>query len=390
MVAIPGPSVMPERVLAAFRLPMPNIYEGELLDVADEVFARLPAIADTAGHAFLSIGNGHSGWQMAAANTLSRGDKVLVLESGRFPAVWGLFLERSGIEVETLPATPRSPVDPEAVAARLAAGPTDEFAAVLAVHVDTAISVRNDIEAIGRSIAASGSSALFVVDCIASMACDEFHMDAWGVDITIAASQKGLMTPPGLGIVWANERAIERGRNADLRDGYFDWQARLEGEQIYQQFSGTPPVSHLFALREALRMIDEETLAVRWQRHRVLGDAVRSAVLTWETPGGVELMIRERGAQADCVTTVLTPHVDALTLASVCENTAGLTIGLGVMDHTGSFRIGHMGHVNPPALLGALGTIEAGLRVVGAPLGGSGVASAAEVIAEAMATHPRA
>ena len=287
MVAIPGPSVMPERVLAAFRLPMPNIYEGELLDVADEVFARLPAIADTAGHAFLSIGNGHSGWQMAAANTLSRGDKVLVLESGRFPAVWGLFLERSGIEVETLPATRRSPVDPEAVAARLAAGPTDEFAAVLAVHVDTAISVRNDIEAIGRSIAASGSSALFVVDCIASMACDEFHMDAWGVDITIAASQKGLMTPPGLGIVWANERAIERGRNADLRDGYFDWQARLEGEQIYQQFSGTPPVSHLFALREALRMIDEETLAVRWQRHRVLGDAVRSAVLTWETPGGV-------------------------------------------------------------------------------------------------------
>ncbi|MEO0495637.1 MAG: aminotransferase class V-fold PLP-dependent enzyme [Actinomycetota bacterium] len=246
MVAIPGPSVMPERVLAAFRLPMPNIYDGELLDVADEVFARLPAVADTDGRAFLTIGNGHSGWQMAAANTLSRGDKVLMLESGRFPAVWGDFLQRSGVEVETLPASaPRSAVDVAAVASRLAAGPVDEFAAVLAVHVDTAISVRNDIEAIGRAIADSGSSALFVVDCIASMACDEFHMDAWGVDITIAASQKGLMTPPGLGVVWANDRAIERGRDADLRDGYFDWHARLDGEKIYQQFSGTPPVSHL-------------------------------------------------------------------------------------------------------------------------------------------------
>lgn len=375
---------MPERVLAAMRTPMPNIYDGELIEVADEVFERLPSVACTAGRVFAGIGNGHSGWQMAAVNTLNRGDKVLILETGRFPTIWGGFLAVAGIEHEFLPAAPRSAIAPAAVAERLAAGAADEFAAVLMVHVDTAISVRNDVAAVRRAIDDSGSSALLVVDCIASLGCDEYRMDEWGVDITIAASQKGLMTPPGMALVWANERAIERGRSNDLRDGYFDWDARIEGDKLYQQFSGTPPVSHLYALREALRMIDEEGLENRWRRHRVLADAVRAAVLAWEAPGGIELMIRDQDAQADCVTTVLTGDIDAIELARVCEQQAGLTIGVGMIDRTGSFRIGHMGHLNPPSVLGTLGTIESALRGMGAPIGGSGVAAAAELIGAAM------
>lgn len=375
---------MPEQVLAAMRTPMPNIYAGELIEVADEIFERLPAIACTTARAFAGIGNGHSGWQMAAANTLNRGDKVLVLDTGRFPMVWGRFLEVAGVEHELLPAAPRSAVDPAAVAERLVAGAADEFAAVLMVHVDTAISVRNDVAAIRRAIDDAGSSALLVVDCIASLGCDEYRMDDWGADVTISASQKGLMTPPGLVFTWANERAIERGRGNDLRDAYFDWQARIDGELVYQQFSGTPPVSHLYALREALRMIDEEGLENRWRRHRVLADAVRAAVLAWEAPGGIELMIRDPGAQADCVTTVLTGDIDAVALGRVCEEQAGLTIGVGMIDRNGSFRIGHMGHLNPPSVLGTLGTIESALRGMGAPIGGSGVAAAAEVIGTAM------
>lgn len=365
--------------------PMPNIYAGELVDVCDEVFTRLPAIAGTSGHALAAIGNGHSGWELAASNTLSRGDKVLVLETGRFPEVWGRFLAVSGITVESLPGPPRAAIDPAVVRARLAAGPPDEFAAVLAAHVDTAISVRNDIAALGAAVEASGSSALFVVDCIASLACDEFRMDEWGVDITIAASQKGLMTPPGLGLVWVNDRAVERGRSADLRTGYFDWGPRLAPEAIYQRFAGTPPISHLYALREALRMIEEEGgLDAVWARHEALAGSVRAAVETWSRPGGLELYISEPGDRANCVTTVMTHDVDAREIARHCEDGAGLTIGLGVMDHAGTFRIGHMGHLNPPSVLGTLGTIEAALHRMGVPMGGSGVAAAAEVIGRAL------
>ena len=376
---------MPERVLAAMRLPMPNIYAGELVEVCDEVFERLPAIAGTEGHALAAIGNGHSGWELAAANTLNRGDKVLVIETGRFPEVWGRFLAVSGVEVESLPGPPRSAIDPAEVQARLAAGPADEFAAVLAVHVDTAISVRNDIAAIGRAIRDAGSSALFMVDCIASLGCDEFHMDDWGVDITIAASQKGLMTPPGLGLVWVNDRAVERGHGNDLRSGYFDWTNRLAPEAVYQRFSGTPPISHLYAMREALRMIDEEGgLPAVWARHHALADAVRAAVDTWAAPGGLELYITEPDDRANCVTTICTPDIDALEIARVCEDGAGLTIGLGVMDHSGSFRIGHMGHLNPPSILGTIATVESALHRLGVPMGGSGVAAAAEVIGRAL------
>ena len=385
LVAIPGPSIMPERVLAAMRTPMPNIYAGELVDVCDEVFERLPAIAQTSGHALAAIGNGHSGWELAASNTLNRGDKVLVVETGRFPEAWGRFLTVSGIEIESLPGPPRSAIDPEVVRARLVAGPADEFAAVIAVQVDTAISVKNDIAALGAAIADSGSSALFMVDCIASLGCDEFRMDEWGVDITIAASQKGLMTPPGLGLVWANDRAVARGEGNDLRTGYFDWGPRLEPEAIYQRFAGTPPISHLYAMREALRLIEEEGgLEAVWSRHAALADAVRAAVDTWAAPGGLEFYITEPGDRANCVTTVMTPEVDALEIARHCEEGAGLTIGLGVMDHSRTFRIGHMGHLNPPSILGALGTIESALHRMGVPMGGSGVAAAAEVIGGAL------
>lgn len=376
---------MPERVLAAMRTPMPNIYAGELVDITDEVFERLPAIARTSGHALATIGNGHSGWELAAANTLNRGDKVLVIETGRFPEVWGRFLSVSGIEIESLPGPERSAIDPAAVQARLEAGPPDEFAAVLAVHVDTAISVRNDIAALGAAIAASGSTALFMVDCIASLGCDEFLMDDWGVDITIAASQKGLMAPPGLGLVWVNDRAIARGEGNDLRSGYFDWTMRLAPEAIYQRFSGTPPISHLYAMRESLRMIEEEGgLDAVWARHAALADAVRAAVDAWSAPGGLEHYITEPGDRANCVTTIMTPEVDAREIARHCEEGAGLTIGLGVMDHQRTFRIGHMGHLNPPSILGTLGTIESALHRMGVPMGGSGVAAAAEVIGAAL------
>ena len=255
MVAIPGPSIMPDRVLAAMQRPMPNIYEGSLVDVSNSIFADLPSIAGTTGTAFMVIGNGHAAWQMAVSNTLRLDKSVLVLESGTFATAWGDMAAMAGVEVETLPGTDHDPVDPEAVHQRLAADADHHIQAVMVVLTDTATGVRNDIKAIRAAIDAANHPALFMVDAIASLGCDRYEMDAWGVDLTVAASQKGLMTPPGIGIVWANDRALAAHAHAGNRVGYVDWESRRDVEENYQYYAGTPPISLLYGLREALDMM---------------------------------------------------------------------------------------------------------------------------------------
>jgi alanine-glyoxylate transaminase/serine-glyoxylate transaminase/serine-pyruvate transaminase len=381
IVAIPGPSVMPERVLAAMHRSMPDIYAGELTEVIDEVFDALPAIARTTSRAFVPIGNGHAGWEMALSNTLSRGDLVLVLDCGRFAAIWGEMASFNGLRVELITAEPGRAVDPGRVEERLGADTAHEIKAVLTVHVDTASSVRNDIPALRAAVDAADHPALFMVDCIASMGCERFEMDAWGVDVTIAASQKGLMTPPGLAMVWAGPRALEAHRTADLRTRYWDWTYRTEEGPYYLRFCGTPPVSHLFGLGEALRMISEEGLEARWARHVRLADAVRAAVAAWSGPDGLALVATEPAERAHAVTTIATGSVDATELARICREDLGVTLGLGIGGGEGSsFRIGHMGHVNAPMILGVLGAVETALDRMGAPTSGSGVAAAAECL----------
>lgn len=386
MVAIPGPSITPDRVLAAMQRPMPNIYEGALVDVSNSIFADLPAIARTEGTPFMVIGNGHAAWQMAISNTLRSDKKVLVLESGSFAVSWGQMATMSGFDVEILPGTDRDPVDPAAVHDRLARDADHEIQAVLVVLTDTATGVLNDIEAIGGAIRAADHPALFMVDAIASLGCDRFEMDAWGVDVTVSASQKGLMTPPGIGIVWANERALAAHARADARVGYVDWESRIDVEAHYQYYAGTPPIPLLYALREALDMINEEGgLDAVWARHEVLAGAVWAAIEAWSAPGGLSLNIADPAARSHATTTILSGSIDADELRLRTERDAGLTLGLGIGDPAEPrFRIGHMGHLNPPMILGTLGTIEATLLAMGAPLGGSGVAAAAVHIGDAL------
>lgn len=384
MVATPGPSIIPDRVLAAMAKPMPNMYEGDVVGITEEILTRLPTIARTSGHPFIVIGNGHAAWQMSIANTMSRGDKVLVLESGRFAVAWGDMAAMSGVETETLPGSDREPVDPAALEARLAADVNHEITAILVVQTDTATSVRNDIAALRAAIDAAAHPALFMVDCIASLGCDRFEMDEWGVDLTVAACQKGLMVPPGISFVWAGERALATHDRSDLHAGYFDWSARINPEAYYYLFAGTPPISHLYGLHESLTMIEEEGgLEAVWQRHDALATAARAAVETWAKPGAIECNITSPDARSNAVTTVLTGSISSDALTRVCEDQAGLTLGLGIGAFANrAFRIAHMGHLNPPMLLGTLGTIEAALLSLDAPLGGSGVAAAAAVLAE--------
>ncbi len=381
IVAIPGPSVVPDRVLAAMHRPMPDIYDGELLAVTDEVFDALPALAGTTQRALVAIGNGHSAWEMALTNTLSKGDRVLVLDCGRFAAIWGEMAAFLGLEVELVESAPGFANDPEELEERLRADRNHAIAAVLTAHVDTASSARNDIPAFRRALDAAEHPALLMVDCIASMGCEPFLMDEWGVDLALSASQKGLMTPPGLGIVWPGERALTAHRSAGLRTRYWDWTYRTEDGPHYLRFCGTPPVTHLFGLREALRMIDEEGLETRWARHRVLGDSVRAAVEAWSAPGGIGCYVRDECARSNAVTTVCCGDIDAIELSRICKEDLGVTLGVGIGDLSGSsFRVGHMGHVNPPMVLGVLGTVEAALASMGRRPRRSGVADAAAVI----------
>jgi len=381
LVSIPGPSVIPDRVLAAMNQPMPNIYEGNLIETSKSVLADLPAIARTTGEVFIAISNGHGAWEMALTNTLSRGDHVLVLESGRFATGWGKMGETTGLHVETLPGDDRGPVDPAGVESALRADKGHLIKAVLVVQVDTATSVRNDIPAIRAEIDAAGHPALLMVDCIASIACERYEMDEWGVDVTVAGSQKGLMVPPGLGFVWASPRAMKAHETADLRTGYWDWGPRTGKDGHYLRYCGTPPIQHIFGLRTALDMLAEEGLENVWWRHEVLAGAIRAAIAAWSEGGDIAHNIQLADYRSNAVSTVLTGPIDASRLREVAEHDAGLVLGISLGGFDNAFRIGHMGHLNPPMVLGVLGTIEAALTNMGARLPTSGVAAAAASIA---------
>lgn len=382
-LAIPGPSVVPQRVLSAMTRPMTDIYSGELVGISVDVFDRLPGLAGTDGYAFALVSNGHGAWQMAIDNTLSRGDKVLVLEAGRFATIWGETAAQSGVDVEVLPGTDDGPVDPAALQARLAADTGHEIRAVLAVQIDTASSVRNDIPALRAAIDAAGHPTLFMVDCIGSLACEPYRMDEWGVDVTVGATQKGLMTPPGLGFVWMTEAVVERGPG-DLKAGYTLLDNRIDPEAHYSLYGGTPPVSLLWALSEALSMIDEEGgLPAVWARHEALASVVWAAVEAWSCADGIGFNITDPGSRSTAVTTVRTGSIDPVRLREVAQRQGGVTLGLGIGGFPfPCFRIGHMGHLNPPMLLGTIGVIEAALRSMGAPMASSGVEAATARVGE--------
>jgi alanine-glyoxylate transaminase/serine-glyoxylate transaminase/serine-pyruvate transaminase len=390
IVAIPGPTVVPARVQSAMHRSMPDIYAGELLTVTDEVYDLLPGLARTVSRGFITISNGHGAWAMSLSNTLSRGDLVLVLECGRFAAVWAEMAEFDGLRAEIITADDGSAIDPAVVAERLSRDTGREIKAILMVHTDTASSARNDVPAIRAVLDAADHPALLMVDCIATMGCERFEMDAWGVDVVVAASQKGLMTPPGLGFVWAGPRALSAHQTAGLRTRYWDWTFRTEQGPHYLRFCGTPPVAHLFGFREALRMIEEEGLEARWQRHTALAHAVHAAVDAWSVPDGLSLHVPRAEQRGDSVTAIRSGSIDSTRLAAICRDLCGVTLGVGLGDLAGrAFRIGHMGHVNAPMVLGVLGVVESALQSMGAPVGGSGVAAASASLGTALTPPSR-
>lgn len=388
-LAIPGPSVVPDRVLAAMHRAAPNIYEGPLHDTVAGLIPDLRRVFRTAGDVAIYIANGHGAWEAALANTMPRGGKVLVVATGRFGHGWAEIARRMGLAAEVLDFGKRAPSDPAELEERLRADGAGEISAVLVTHADTATTALNDIPALRAAIDAAGHPALLMADCIASLACDRFEMDAWGVDVTVAASQKGLMTPPGLGFVAFGARAAAARAGADMATAYWDWVPRTRPDMFYQYFGGTAPTHHIFGLREALDMlVHEEGLEAAWARHARLAAAVWAACAAWGREGRLELNIANPAARSHAVTAVRLGAPDGTRLRRWLEAEAGVTlgIGLGMADPGdpawhGFFRIAHMGHVNAHMTLGALAAIDAGLKALGIPHGPGAVEAATRAVA---------
>src|SRR5450432_3985794 len=384
-LAIPGPTNMPDEVLQAMHRPALDIYSDQMVNLTEGLLRDLSKLFATKGKSYIYIANGHGAWEAALSNVLSRGDKVLVLESGRFAIGWGNAAAAMGAEVEVLKGDWRRAIRPAEVEARLRQDKEHTIKAILAVQVDTASGAYNDIEAIGKAIKASGHPALYMVDTVASLACMPFEMDKWGIDVAMSGSQKGLMSPPCLGFVAATDRAPAVHKTVGLRTPYGVWTER-EGAEHYRKYAGTAPVHLLFALRQAIDMLFAEKLDNVFLRHRLLAEAVRRAVGVWSQGQVLGFNIAEPSERSDTVTTVMIANgYDQEALQRYCKEKCGVVLGVGIGELAGqAFRIAHMGHVNAPMILGTLGVIEVGLNALQIPHGKGGTEAAIEWLGESV------
>ena len=388
-LAIPGPSVMPDAVLQAMHRAAPNIYAGELVEMTASLLPDLRSVARTRHNVAIYIGNGHAAWEAALANVVGEGDQVLVPATGRFGHGWGDMAEGLGANAQVIDFGKRAPMDMDRIADALKADTSHQIKAVLAVHVDTSTSIRNDISALRKVIDAAGHPALLMADCIASLGCDVFEMDDWGVDVMVAGSQKGLMVPPGVSFVFFNAKARTARAGLKRVSRYWDWEPRANPEEFYQYWNGTAPTQHIYGLRVALDMIRNEGLENVWARHAVLARAIWAACGIWNDGGPLELNVADPSCRSNAVTALRLKAPHATALRDWTSHNLGLTLGIGLgmappgdPAWHGFFRLGHMGHVSGHMILGLLGGIESGLNALDIPHGKGALEAAAKVISE--------
>lgn len=375
-LSIPGPTNIPDAVIQAMTRPAIDLYTGDMIGITMSILADLPKLFRTDGRCYIYAANGHGGWEAAFTNVLSRGDHVLVLESGRFAIGWGEMAKVMGAEVEVLHQSGRKAVDPDAVTARLVADTRHTIKAIMVVQIDTATGVVNDLPAIRRAIDSAGHPALLMVDTVASLGTMPFEMDAWGVDVAMAGSQKGLMTPPGLAFVAAGPKAMAAHKSAGMRTMYWDWTFR-DGPEHYQKYCGTPPEHTVFGLRKAIDILLAEGLESAFRRHALLAEATRRAVAKWAEGQILAFNIMDPAQRANSITNVLVQGMSPQPILDYAREKCGVVLGVGIGDLSGkAFRIAHMGHTNAPMVIGTLGAIEMALKALAIPHGSGGVDAA--------------
>ena len=377
----PGPTNIPDRVLRAMDRGAIDFNGAQFRAIAEECFAGLKQVFKTDQTILAYAASGHGAWEAALVNLFSPGDKLLVVESGFFSLNWGIRGEAFGLEVETLANDWRRAADPAKLESRLREDREHAIKAVLVVHNETSTGVVNDIAELRRAIDAARHPALFLVDTISSLASMDFRMDEWGVDVVVAGSQKGLMLPTGMAFTGVSAKALAAGAMATLPRVYWDWRRLVEGTS-QAVWNGTIPVHFFYGLQEALRMLEEEGLDNVFARHHRLAEATRRAVRVWRQNDGPETFAVDSRAQSDSVTAVLTPvGYDANQVRAIALDRFNVSLGGGLGPLQGRvFRIGHMGDLNEPMILGALAAIEMALELTGVPHGRGGVDAAMDYL----------
>jgi len=370
---IPGPTNVPDRVLRAIDQPTIDHRGPAFQRLGKELLEGLKAIFKTKGPVVIFPASGTGAWEAALVNTLSPGDKVLMVETGHFATLWSRMAGRLGLELDFIPGDWRHGVDPGAVEARLADDRARKIKAVCIVHNETSTGVASRVAEVRKAIDAARHPALFMVDTISSLASIDYRHDEWGVDVTVAGSQKGLMLPPGLSFNALSEKARAAAKTARLPRSYWSWEEMLAAN-AGGFFPYTPATNLLFGLREAIAMLLEEGLDNVFARHDRHAEATRRAVRTW----GLEVLCLDAREYSSSLTAVLMPpghDADAFRKTTLERFKLSLGNGLGKLQGK-VFRIGHLGDFNDLMLAGTLAGVEMGLLAAGVEVKASGVATA--------------
>ena len=381
----PGPTHLPDEVLDAMhRQPLDLIDPRLTATVAacDDGLKRL--VGTTQGEIFMYASNGHGAWEVVIENLLPMGASVLIPGTGHFSDSWALQTTALGRHAVRTPWREGQPIDPQELEAVLRDDREHRIVAVFAVHTDTASSVTSDLDAMRRAIDAAGHPALFVVDAVASLGAAPLAMDAQRIDVVVGASQKGLMLPPGLGFVAVGPEAMAVSRRNTAPRFYWDW-SRRSGPLAYQKFCGTPPLPLVMALEAGLSLLFKEGLEAVHARHRLLSGVVHAAVQAWSQGGGVDFFCPLPAARSVSVTAIKTaPGVDPDAIRTVARERFQVSVAGGLGPLAGrAFRIGHLGDLNAPMVLGSLAGVEAAMLSLGIPFGRDGVQRAVDVLAQA-------
>jgi alanine-glyoxylate transaminase/serine-glyoxylate transaminase/serine-pyruvate transaminase len=380
---IPGPTNVPDRVLRAIDRPTMDHRGPEFGELGKAVLDGMRKVFRTRGHVVIYPASGTGAWEAALVNTLSPGDRVLMAETGQFATLWQKLAGRLGLVVDFLPGDWRHGVDAAQVEARLREDKAHAIKAVCVVHNETSTGVTSRIPLVRQAIDRAQHPALLMVDTISSLASIDYRHDEWGVDVTVAGSQKGLMLPPGLSFNAISDKALAASKSAKMPRSYWSWDEMLAaGKSGY--FPYTPATNLLYGLREALLMLEEEGLDNVFARHARHGEATRRAVRAW----GLEVLCLEPAEYSNALTAVLLPagH-DADQVRKIILERFDMSLGTGLGKLQGKvFRIGHLGDFNDLTLAGTLCGVEMGLRLAGVPIQQAGVTAALDYLANPGAT----
>lgn len=381
--ANPGPTNIPDSILHAVAHVTIDFNDPAFLAVYDACVAGLKRVLRTEQDVFMYTGSGHAAWEASMVNVFSPGDTLLVIETGYFSENWAKMAQDLGLQVRTVAADWRRGVDFAALRAALAADRGHEIKAVCAVHNETATGMMLPLIEVRAALDAVGHPALLLVDTISSLGSLDFRMDEWGIDVAVGGSQKGLMLPTGMSFTGVSAKAMAAHAGSRLPKSYFNWTNMLA--RRHKSFIGTVPTSLFYGLQESLRLLEEEGLDQVFVRHARLAEAVRRCVRHWSGNDGPQLFCLSPERYSNSVTAVMLPDGhDADAVRRIALQTFNVSLGGGLGRLGGKvFRIGHLGDLNEPMILGTLSTVEMALRLAGVPHAPGGVDAAIAYLAEA-------